>query len=219
METREKEAPPNPALAEWNRGSAPGGPGSPDEDDPGMVDLDQGLMEDDGATLLKRKPSRLSLRWSRKSSRRAKPDHPSVGAETRADGPADRSQDAEGERPAGTGPDGGAPECLLAHFSLREEADDHALILEMKQRQGGEEEERRDGETEERVHGQKMKVAKRSTFRSYRKGLDRAVRRGWETFVANLYSVTLTPVSSSSSSSSSSPSKSANKKAALVDYR
>lgn len=52
-----------------------------------------------------------------------------------------------------------------------------------------------------------MKMVKRNTVKNYRKALDRAFRRGWEAFITNLYSVTLTPVTSSSPTSSSPLSK------------
>lgn len=100
-------------------------------------------------------------------------------------------------------------ERTLVHFASREEADDQVLI---KDENRGREEEK------EEMKGQEgMKVMrKRSTLKNYRKTFDRAFRRGWETFVTNLYSVTLTP---DSSSSSSSPSREMHHSSALAEYR
>ncbi|XP_026869823.2 uncharacterized protein sb:cb1058 [Electrophorus electricus] len=223
VETREKEAAFKPAVAEWSGIPAPKGSGLPAEDEPGIFDFDQGMMEDDGTTLLKRKPSRMSRRWNRKSSRRAEPGHlppgtasQSAGTDTEVAAPVNQSQDVEGERQPGTRLGTRAPESLLVHFSVREEADDQVLILERKEGKGEAGEKRRKGQMEEKMYGGNMKVAKRTTLRSYCKVFDRAVRRGWETFVANLYSVTLTPVPSSSCSPATSK---LNKTVALVEYR
>ncbi|TMS02427.1 hypothetical protein E3U43_007967 [Larimichthys crocea] len=63
---------------------------------------------------------------------------------------------------------------------------DQVLIRDKKRGRDeeGEEESRMKKEQEEG-----MKMVKR---KNYRKALDRALRRGWEAFITNLYSVTLT---------------------------
>ncbi|XP_036452262.1 uncharacterized protein sb:cb1058 [Colossoma macropomum] len=196
--------------------------GVTDEQEHSIFDFNQGMMEDDGATLLQRKPSRLSRRWSRKSSRRTKAEQncleresQSKGTETERASAVDQNPDVQSETKAEAGSTSRAPEPMLVHFSIREEADDQALISERKEKQREMEEKKR-GEMEGKTGGENMKVMKRSTLRSYRKAFDRALRRGWETFVANLYSVTLTPISSSSSSQTTST---MNKNIALAEYR
>ncbi|KAK1889780.1 putative lipoprotein [Dissostichus eleginoides] len=91
----------------------------------------------------------------------------------------------------------------MVHFPVREDEDDQVLIRDKKRgrEEEGEEERRMKKEQEEG-----LKVVKRNTVNNYRKALDRAFRRGWEAFITNLYSVTLTPVTSSSPTSASSPS-------------
>ncbi|KAM8899506.1 uncharacterized protein AB9W97_009922 isoform 2-T3 [Spinachia spinachia] len=170
------------------------------------LDLDQGMMEDDGETLLQRKPSRRSSRWRRSSRRKQKVGRGEEG-ESPVDPPA--PQDSRGiipdemekgkvteeeEERAGRGKE---PE--VVHFPIREDADDQVLIRDKKRVREveGEEERRMKREQEEG-----MMVVKRNSVKNYRKALDRAFRRGWEAFITNLYSVTLAPVTSSSPPSS-----------------
>uniref|UniRef100_A0A3B5BB58 Sb:cb1058 n=1 Tax=Stegastes partitus TaxID=144197 RepID=A0A3B5BB58_9TELE len=157
----------------------------------------EGMMEDDGETLLQRKPSRRSSRWRRSSRRKqkegkaeeeqARDERPSLGTER----PVDvveleiQVEKMKKEEPA------------LVHFPVREEADDQVLIRDKKR---GREEEGEEERKMRREQEEGMKVVKRKNFR---KALDRAFRRGWEAFITNLYSVTLTPVTSSPSSPSS----------------
>ncbi|KAM7366127.1 hypothetical protein PAMP_015595 [Pampus punctatissimus] len=180
-------------------------------------DLNEGMMEDDGETLLRRKPSRRSSRWRRSSRRKQKEgraeedkanaERPSLGTESPADSHVledtsimineemEKLKMMEARRRKEEPP--------LVHFPVREEADDQVLLRDKKR---GREEE---GEEERRMRREQeegMKMVKRNTIKNYRKALDRAFRRGWEAFITNLYSVTLTPVTSSSSPSSSSPS-------------
>ncbi|TKS92689.1 hypothetical protein D9C73_027325 [Collichthys lucidus] len=169
-----------------------------------MFGFNEGMMEDDGETLLQRKPSRRSSRWRRSSRRKQK--------EGRAKGDAARD-----ERPSVDTESPVEPDVLegtkvmievevekmkklekekkVIHFAAREDADDQVLIRDKKRGRDeeGEEESRMKKEQEEG-----MKMVKR---KNYRKALDRALRRGWEAFITNLYSVTLTPVTSSSSPS------------------
>ncbi|XP_073330829.1 uncharacterized protein [Pagrus major] len=165
-------------------------------------DFNEGLMEGDGETLLRRKPSRRSSRWRRSSRRKqkegraeedaARDERPSLGTERPVDPHTGVVIEVEMEKKV---------EPSLIHFPTREDEDDQVLIRDKKRgrEEEGEEERRMKKEQEEG-----MKMVKR---KNYRKALDRAFRRGWEAFIANLYSVTLTPVTSSSPSSSSPASK------------
>ncbi|KAK5876019.1 hypothetical protein CesoFtcFv8_027033 [Champsocephalus esox] len=160
-------------------------------------DHNEGMIEDDVETLLQRKPSRRSSRWSRSSRRKqkegrveqdaAQEERPSAGTE---------STDTRVMIQVETGK---GKESTMVHFPVREDEDDQVLIRDKKR---GREEQRRVKKEQE----EGLKEVKRSTVKNYRKALDRAFRRGWEAFITNLYSVTLTPVTSSSPTSESSPS-------------
>ncbi|CAK6967946.1 cilia- and flagella-associated protein 251 [Scomber scombrus] len=191
-------------------------PGADEREEAEAFDLNEGMMEDDGESLLRRKPSRRSSRWRRSSRRKqkegkaeedtARDERPSLGTEIMADThiledtkamievEMEKLKTMEGENENARR--GKEPE--LVHFPVREEADDQVLIRDKKRgrEEEGEEEKRMKREQEEG-----MKMVKRNAIKSYRKALDRAFRRGWEAFVTNLYSVTLTPVTSSSSAS------------------
>ncbi|XP_054457501.1 uncharacterized protein sb:cb1058 [Anoplopoma fimbria] len=192
--------------------------GADEREEVEAFDLDEGMMEDDGETLLQRKPSRRSSRWRRSSRRKqkagrgeedaARDDKPSLGPESPVDPHALEDTRViiqvetekvkkmeEGKEKAGSG-----KKPTLVHFPIRDDADDQVLIRDKKRgrEQEGEEERRMKKEQEEG-----MKMVKRKTGKNYRKALDRAFRRGWEAFITNLYSVTLTPVTSSSPPSSS----------------
>uniref|UniRef100_A0A3B4VIU6 Sb:cb1058 n=2 Tax=Seriola dumerili TaxID=41447 RepID=A0A3B4VIU6_SERDU len=205
--SREGRAMSSPATSVGNNS------GADEVDEAEAFEFNEGLMEDDGETLLRRKPSRRSSRWRRSSRRKqkegrteedaARDERPSLGKESLVD-----SHDLEGTRvmimvemekqkqveeekeKAGRG-----NEPALVHFPVREDEDDQVLIRDKKRgrEEEGEEERRMKREQEEG-----MKVVKRNTMKNYRKALDRAFRRGWEAFITNLYSVTLTPVTSSS---------------------
>ncbi|XP_012677624.2 uncharacterized protein sb:cb1058 [Clupea harengus] len=198
------------------QGMSPG----PTKREPDVFHFNEGMMEDDGTTtLLRRKPSR----WSRRSSRKVKADKGSPGKNIQSVG-----TDSDTTPGCGTSsetqtvglPVVQEPEPTLIHFSIREEADDHSLIqghnceVEVKERKKGKEENR-----EEKNGGEQMKMAKRSTLKLYRKAIDRAFRRGWETFVTSLYSVSLTPVTSTPPSSSSSGKAKKSNGSVLMDYR
>ncbi|KAL6118725.1 uncharacterized protein ACO6RY_03460 [Pungitius sinensis] len=181
--------------------------GADEREEVGAFDLDEGMMEDDGETLLQRKPGRRSSRWRRSSRRKQKVGRGEEG-ESPADAPA--PQDTRGmipdemeevkktEEEEEKAARGKEPE--VVHFPIRGDADDQVLIRDKKRgrEEEGEEERRMKREQEEG-----MKVVKRNSVKNYRKALDRAFRRGWEAFITNLYSVTLTPVTSSSPPSSS----------------
>ncbi|XP_051756848.1 uncharacterized protein sb:cb1058 isoform X2 [Ctenopharyngodon idella] len=209
-------------IAALNRTSQDNGtvPGWIEEDDH-VVDFNQGMMDDDGTTLLKRKPSRLSLRWSRMSSRKAKYDkfssHKGPGNETNKS----TSVDLNPEVPptTQTPENSGEPEPTMVHFSAREHADDQILISGKKEGDGEFEDTRKEKKTEGNLNGEAMEIVKRNTLKNYRKAMDRAFRRGWETFVANLYSVTLTPISSTSSSSTLSDKTELSRNRVLAEFR
>lgn len=146
-----------------------------DDQEHWVSDFSEGMMEDDGTTLLKRKPSRLSRRWSRKSSRRYKSDKSSLEMESQstetevAPGNITRSLEVHLEPQADTGSGYNTPQPKLIHFSIREEADDQKLIPKGKERQNEMEENRKEGEVEGKTDVENMKVVKRSSARNYRK--------------------------------------------------
>lgn len=128
-------------------------------------DFSEGMMEDDGETLLQRKSSRRSSRWRRSSRRKqkegraqegsARDEQPSQGAEIP---PAPESLEDKGEA-IEVGKDEN-------HFVAREEVDCQVLIRDKKRGRDdeGPEERRMRMEQEEG-----MKMVKRSTVKSYRK--------------------------------------------------
>ncbi|XP_076145837.1 uncharacterized protein LOC143128045 [Alosa pseudoharengus] len=189
--------------------------------EPGVFDFNQGMMEDDGTTtLLRRKPSR----WSRRSSRKAKADksssekknqknNQSLGTDSNTTPECDPSSETQTEGlPAVQ-----EPEPVIVHFSIREEADDHAL-LRGQNCETGVKGKIKAKENQRENNGEQMKVAKRSTLKLYRKAVDRAFRRGWETFITSLYSVSLIPVTSTPASPSSGKAEKRHG-SVLIDYR
>ncbi|KAJ8281634.1 hypothetical protein COCON_G00041530 [Conger conger] len=207
----------------------------------GVFDFNQGMLEDDGtAALLRKTPARRSSRWRRKSGSRKKrleaepedcetlevvdPARPqtlevvdSAAPQTMevVDSAAPQTMEVVDSAAPQTMEvvDSAAPQTLeaghlLVHFSVREEADDHVLISKTAER-----------ETEGLRGDEEVKVAKRGKLKNYRKALDRALRRGWETFVCSLYSVTLTPISSTETSPSSSSATTARQSSARAEYR
>ncbi|XP_070785523.1 cilia- and flagella-associated protein 251 [Enoplosus armatus] len=209
-----EESSPSPGVAPISRAD--------DREEAEAFDCNEGMMEDDGETLLRRKPSRRSSRWRRSSRRKqkegraeedtARDEGLSLGTESPVDSHILEDTtvmiEAEMEKPKKMGEENEkaarGKEPVLVHFLVREEADDQVLIRDKKR---GREEE---GEEESRMRREQeegMKVVKRNTMKNYRKALDRAFRRGWEAFITNLYSVTLTPVTSSSPPPSSPSSK------------
>lgn len=158
--------------------------GADEREEAEAFDFSEGMMEDDGETLLRRKPSRRSSRWRRSSRRKqkegraeedaARDERPSLGTES----PVDphvlegtrviievemeklKKTDEENEKA------GGGKEPTLVHFPVREDADDQVLIRDKKRgrEEEGEEERRMKREQEEG-----MKVVKRNSMRNYRK--------------------------------------------------
>lgn len=142
------------------------------EEDEHVVDFNQGMMDDDdGTTLLKRKPSRLSRRWSRMSSRKAK-----YGKFSSQKGPGNdtnksTSVNLNPEEPPATQTleNSGEPEPSLVHFSAREHADDQILISGKKEGAGEVEDTRKEKKTEGKLNGEAVETVKRNTLKNYRK--------------------------------------------------
>ncbi|KAM4611434.1 uncharacterized protein ACJ7VT_012118 [Polymixia lowei] len=211
------------AIASGQTPDATHSSGAEERGEAELFGFDEGMMEDDGETLLRRKPSRRSSRWRRSSRRKQKEAKPEGDVPQVMDTPVlaevqmDRLKRMEGEE----GKQGRGTESTLVHFAARDDADDQVLIRDKKR--GREEEEEEEGAEEremKREQEEGMKMVKRNTMKNYRKALDRAFRRGWEAFITNLYSVTLMPVTSSSSSSSSPSSKRKQQhSAALAEFK
>uniref|UniRef100_A0A3B3QWU5 Sb:cb1058 n=1 Tax=Paramormyrops kingsleyae TaxID=1676925 RepID=A0A3B3QWU5_9TELE len=161
-----------------------------DNREPDIFDFDTGMMEDDGtAALLRRKPSRLSSRWRRRSGSKKWPNcRAEVHSANKENMPPPGHMT---EVPAHTETTEPAKPVLL-HLSMKGDEDDKVLISEKESKNGQHAEE-------------EIKAVKKKSLRNYTRlqAIDRAFRRGWETFVANLNSVTLSPISSSSPSSRS----------------
>lgn len=150
----------------------------------GVFDFNEGIMEDDGETLLQRKPSRRSSRWRRSSRRKqkaakseedaAQDEEPNLGTEGAVDTPIlegtrviievemERMKKMEEEK----GKEGSGMEPALVHFTIREDTDDQVLIRDKKRGREGEAEEERRMRKEQ---GEGMKAVKRSTLKNYRK--------------------------------------------------
>lgn len=126
----------------------------------------EGMMGDDGETLLQRKSSRLSSRWRRSTRRKQK--------EARAEEDQPREETAESLSTefnqvvieVVVGEEDGSKEAVLVHFATREDADDQVLIRDTKmgRDEEGEEEWRMRKEQEEG-----MKMVKRNAVKNYRK--------------------------------------------------
>lgn len=188
--------------------------GVDENEEPEVFDFSEGMMEDDGETLLQRKPSRHSSRWRRSSRRKQKEgraeedsgqdERPSQGTDSLVDPHIlehtrvmieveleKLEQEEEENEKVGKEP-------ALVHFPAQEDADNQVLIRDKKR---GREEEGEEDRKMKKGQEKGMKVVKRTPMKNYGKALDRAFRRGWEVFVTNLYSITLTAVTSSSPSS------------------
>jgi len=136
-------------------------------------DLDEGMMEDDGETLLQRKPGRRSSRWRRSSRRRQEvrrgeedtgsPVDPHAAEDSRVAIEVETEEGKETEE----GVEEAGKEPALVHFPTRGDADDQVLIRDKKRRmedEGDEEERRMKSEQEEG-----RKAVKRNTAKNYRK--------------------------------------------------
>lgn len=134
-------------------------------------DFSEGVMGDDGETLLQVKASRRSSRWRRSSRRKQREPEGDLAemerpgkVQAEAPGCQEVIQVAEGEESAGGDGEsaGGDGEPAVVHFATREEADDWVLIQDMKRGQDGEgEEERRAAREQE----EGMKMVKRKNYR------------------------------------------------------
>ncbi|XP_007574662.1 uncharacterized protein LOC103153609 [Poecilia formosa] len=155
-----------------------------------------GVIEDDGETLLQRKPSRLSSRW-RRSTRRKQKDEKAEEDPTQNE---KSSPEVQEDMMKVKTEEETVKEPGLVHFQVREFADDRVLIRDNKRVREEEEEESEEERKMKKEQEEGMKMVKR---KNYRKAFDRALRRGWEAFITNLYSVTLTPVTASSPTSTS----------------
>lgn len=184
------------------------------EEEDHAIDFNQGMMDDDGTTLLKRKPSRQSRRWSRKSSRKPKS---SPGKEAQKQSAESENKEMPPAAQSLEATNSGEPE--MVHFFIKEHADNQILISRKNEREKEQEDARKN--TEGKLNGDSTEIVKRNTLNNYCKAVDRAFRRGWETFITNLYSVTLTPISSTSSSSTSSSSVKSklDRNRALAEFR
>ncbi|KAG7243268.1 hypothetical protein INR49_011715 [Caranx melampygus] len=146
--------------------------GGDERDEAEAFDFNEGLMEDDGETLLRRKPSRRSSRWRRSSRRKqkegrteedsARDERPSLGKESPVD-----SYDLQGTRvmiEVEMENVKQVEEPALVHFPVREHEDDQVLIREKKRGReeeggGGEEDEERAGggdESGEEEHNKEL---------------------------------------------------------------
>lgn len=158
--------------------------GADEREEVEAFDLNEGMREDDGETLLQRTPSRSSSRWRRSSRRKQKVERGEEdvarddGRSSSTESPVDpralegtrvvievetekvKKMEEEKEK-AGRG-----MEPTLLHFSIREDADDRVLIRDNQRwrEEEGEEERRMKREQEEG-----MKVVKRNTVKNYRK--------------------------------------------------
>ncbi|XP_020776118.1 uncharacterized protein sb:cb1058 [Boleophthalmus pectinirostris] len=168
--------------------------------------------EDDGEMLLRRKPSRRSSRW-RSLRRKGDKDERRQGSEDERRQSEEWRQGSEEitEVTIQVQMQSVEREPAVVHFPVPEEADDRVLIRDRAEREEREhpEEQVPEEERQRREQEEGMKALKRKSSKNYRKALDRAFRRGWEAFITNLYSVTITsssdPSPSPSDSSPSSP--------------
>lgn len=155
--------------------------GADEKEEAEAFDFNEGMMEDDGETLLRRKPSRRSSRWRRSSRRKQKEERaeedagprderPGLGTESPADqrvpGDARVTTEVEMENLKKVGEENekaaGVQGPTLVHFPVREDADDQVLIRDKKR--GREEEER----SMKREQEEGMKVVKRKNYRKVR---------------------------------------------------
>lgn len=141
-------------------------------------DFTEGMMEDDGESLLQRKPSRLSSRWRRSSRRKqaegrgeedaARDERPSLATEMPVDPHSLEDNGAVMEVEMGRENEkaGGVKEPALVHFVAREDADDLVLIRDKKR---GRDEEGPEERRMKREQEEGMKMVKRNTVKNYRK--------------------------------------------------
>ncbi|KAJ3603844.1 hypothetical protein NHX12_028585 [Muraenolepis orangiensis] len=161
------------------------GPGAPAGEG---FDANDGVTEgDDGETLLRVELGRRSGRWS--SGRRSNSRRRSSGSKRKeapgegpVSGPRAPVMGTAGTSTSAEVPGVNEPMDAVVHLAACEDADDQVLIGDQKR--GREEEQQEEGEEERRLKREQeegMKALKRNS------ALDRALRRGWEAFVTNLY--------------------------------
>ena len=124
----------------------------------------EGMMEDDGESLLQRKPSRRSSRWRRSSRRKQKEADAGVSVTLSLQEEDVLEIQVEMEEDQKTG------DQAIVHFAAQEEADDQILIREKKR--GRDEEEDEEGEEERKMKREQeegMKMVKRKAVKNYRK--------------------------------------------------
>lgn len=144
-------------------------------------DFTEGLMGDDGESLLQRKPSRRSSRWRRSSRRKQKEQEDAA------------KWDAEVQTETALTPEvvqvetvdrraRGMKEPTLVHFAAREDADDHVLIRDKKRGRDQEDEEEEEERRMKREQQEGLKMVKRNTVKNYRKVSE--TRRRVHTFMS-----------------------------------
>lgn len=141
-------------------------------------DFSEGMMEDDGETLLQRTPSRRSSRWRRCSRRKqkegkteedaARDERPSLGTEipVAPHSLEDNRVVIKVEMGKENEKAGGVKEPALVHFAAREDEDDQVLIRDKKR---GRDEEGQEERRMRREQEEGMKMVKRNTVKNYRK--------------------------------------------------
>ncbi|KAL2079709.1 hypothetical protein ACEWY4_025453 [Coilia grayii] len=185
--------------------------------DHGVFHFNRGMIHDDGTTTLLRKKT-TGTRWSRRSSRKVKADKYSTENDNQSSNTNSHTTpkcSTSSETQTEEVPVVQESEPPIVHFSIREEADDQALIRGQNCDTEVEEKKKVKSNQGQKNSNEQMKIAKRSTLTLYRKAIDRAFRRGWEAFVTSLYSVSLTTVTSTLASEKAEKSGGS----VLIDYR
>lgn len=134
-------------------------------------DFIDGLMGDDGETLLQRKPSCRSSRWRRSSRRKQKEQEGAAKCDTEVQTETALTLEVVqvetvDRRARGT------KEPALVPFAAREDADDQVLIRDKKRGRDQEDEEEEEEEEERRMKREQqegLKMVKRNTVKNYRK--------------------------------------------------
>lgn len=141
-------------------------------------DSSEGMMGDDGETLLQRKPSRRSSRWRRSTRRKQKEgrdeeddsrdERPSVGTDMPATDFSLEVNQVVIKVEMGKEDEqvGDVKQSALVHFAVREDADDQVLIRDKKRGRDEEGDEERKMKKEQE---EGMKMLKRNTVKNYRK--------------------------------------------------
>lgn len=138
--------------------------GAEGRDEAEAFEFGEGMMEDDGESLLQRKPSWRSSRWRRSSRRKQKEAEAGVPATLcfqEEDVVEIRVEVAKENKKTG--------DQEVVHFAAREEADDQVLIREKKRGRDEEEEEGEEERKMKREQEEGMKMVKRNAVKNYRK--------------------------------------------------